>query len=98
MTTYILMYDPTGANAETFTVPEGKKLYLVRAPQVSNGTATVRDYLSGTDYVVPNGTTVYELPIEGGTQVKMAFVARNNNAIQFVNAEVTTERPAEGGP
>lgn len=96
MTTYVLMYDPTGANAVTFTVPAGKVVYLVRAPQVSEGNATVRDYQSATEYVLQDGLTVRKLAISAGTQVQMAFVARTNDDIQFVNVEVTRSR--EDGP
>jgi hypothetical protein len=92
MATYILVFDPTGRHPETFDVPLDKKVYLVRAPQVSQGTATVQDLLTLENYVIPDGVTVYETDIEPGTRVSLAFMARTNNDIHSVNAEVISPR------
>lgn len=85
---YALLFDATGNTHETFTVPEGKKLYLVRSPSVSDGTATIQDLLSLTNYVIPNGETVLLTDVPGGRQVSLAFLARSNAAISLVMAEV----------
>jgi hypothetical protein len=87
-TTYVLHFDATGRTHEDFTVPHGKKVLLVRAPQVEKGTATVTDHLSLKNYVIPNGQTVYTTNIVPGTQVSLAFMARSNNDIKFVNVEM----------
>ncbi len=90
--THVLLFDPTGRNPVRFQVPEDKRVYLVRAPQVSEGTATVQDVLALENYVIPNEVTVCETTIAAGSDVALAFVARSNQDIQSVNAEVISPR------
>ena len=88
MSTYMLHFDATGRTHEDFVVPHGKEVYLVRAPQADQGTATVTDHLSRQNYVIPNGQTVYKTNIEPGTKVALSFMERSNAKISFVNAEL----------
>jgi hypothetical protein len=92
MATYILLFSADGQQHEDFTVPPDKVVYLVRAQAVSAGTATVRDLNTQHDYVIPDGVTVYRTSIKAGQEVSLAFVARTNDAIVFVNAEVVSPR------
>jgi hypothetical protein len=92
MPTYVLLFDPTGANPTNFTIPAGKALYLARAPQVEDGTATVQDLLSLTNYVLEDQITVCQTGVAAGTQVALAFMARSNQNILSVNAEVISPR------
>ena len=92
MTTYLLNFDATGRTLETFTVPERKKVYLVRASQASQGTATIQDLVSLETYVIPNGQTILETNIRAGDNVSLAFLARTNPNICFVNVEVISPR------
>lgn len=91
-TTYILHFDSTGKTYEGFTVPKGKVVYLVRAPQVSTGTATVQNLLTLNDYVIPDGQTVLEIDIPVDQPVALAFLARSNQEITFVNVEIKSKR------
>jgi hypothetical protein len=98
---HLLNFDATGGTHEDFTVPTGKCIYLTRAAQVDTGTATVRNLLTNHDYVIQDGVTVLQLPIASGTAVSLAFIARTNDKITFVMAEVTTPRvgnPASSAP
>lgn len=90
MATYLLDFDPAGRNPQTFTVPEGRRIYLVRTPEA--GTATVIDILSLSTYTLRDGVTIMELPIPSGTRVSLAFMERSNPKILFVNAEVIHPR------
>lgn len=92
MATYLLLFDGTGRTHEDFTVPENKKVYLVRSPAVSEGTATVQDLLTLNTYVIPDGVTVCETTIAAGEQVSLAFIARSNQNILSVDAEVISPR------
>ena len=87
MPDYILMFDATGATRETFDVPAGKHLYLTRAPQVSEGTATVLEVGTRTSYVIPDGVTVGEI-LHPPARVTFAFTQRSNDRIGFVIASV----------
>ena len=88
MSTHILHFDATGRTHEDFQVPQGKEVYLVRAPQAQQGTATVTDHLSLEKFEIPNGQTVYKTNIKPGSHVSLSFIARSNNKISFVNAEL----------
>jgi hypothetical protein len=92
MPTYLLMFDPTGRDHEDFQVPAGKLCYLVRAPQAANGTATVTDLLSLTNYTLPGGVTIINTGIAPGKDVALAFMSRSDPSIQFINAEVISPR------
>lgn len=92
MATYPLLFSPDGRDPETFTVPNGKVVYLVRAPAVAAGTATVQDLLSLENYVLQDGETVYRTSIQAGEKVSLVFIERSNNAIAMVNAEVISPR------
>ncbi|MBF0624921.1 MAG: hypothetical protein HQL82_08945 [Magnetococcales bacterium] len=94
MATYLLLFDATGRTSETFTVPAGKAVYLVRAPQVSAGTATVTDLLTFKNYTLPDGVTVGLTSIPSGATVTLAFMARTNPNVSFINVEVITPRAA----
>ena len=87
MSTHMLHFDGTGRTHEDFVVPQGKEVYLVRA-KANQGTATVTDHLSRENYEIPNGQTVYKTNIKPGTHVALSFIARSNNKISFVNAEL----------
>ena len=92
MATYILPFDPTGRTHENFQVPKGKRVYIVRAPQVAQGTATVHDLISLEQYTIPNGVTICETSIPPGADVSLAFMARSNPNILAVNVEVISPR------
>ncbi|MBF8273575.1 MAG: hypothetical protein HW380_2680 [Magnetococcales bacterium] len=96
MPTYPLMFDSSGRTYTTFTVPSGKVVYLVRAPQVSNGTAMVSDLASLRNYQLDDGCTVCLTPFSQGQTVSLAFMARSNPNIYSVNAEVTYPRGGMG--
>jgi hypothetical protein len=89
MGSYVLLYSD---NTETFKVPDRKKIYLSRAPQVSTGTATVFDSKNNKSYVIPDGVTVFDTGIGAGTEVSLKFTARTNDKIISVNADVTHPR------
>jgi RNase P/RNase MRP subunit p29 len=89
MVTYTLFYQK---EAEEFTVPEKKAVYLVRAPQVIEGTATVTDELTGKKYVIPEDQATIRTSIKEGQKVKLKFTERTNDDISFVNVEVITPR------
>lgn len=93
MPTYVLPFDASGRTHEDFTVPLGKTLYLVRAPQVDTGEVTVQDLLSLTNYRLTNGVTICDTGVAGGTRVSLVFIARSNPRVLSVNAEVTSPRP-----
>lgn len=95
MATYVLPFNAEGRIHETFQVPAGKRVYLVRAPAVSAGTATVCDLLSLANYVIPDGVTVHPTNIPEGANVSLAFMARSAPDITFVNAEVIRPREDE---
>jgi len=85
---YILMFDARGATREAFSVPAGKHLYLTRAPQVRNGTATVVDVRNGNrEYVIPDDETVVEIE-NPPADVTFTFMRRSNDNITFVMATV----------
>jgi hypothetical protein len=92
MASYIMVFDSTGQTHEDFTVPREKVVYLTRAPQVSQGTATVRDLNTQNTYVIPDGQTIYLTNIPVGASVSLAFTARSNSLINSVIAEVISQR------
>ena len=92
MATYVLLFDPTGRNPERIVVPEGKRVYLARAPQVAEGTATVQDVAALTSYVLPDGVTVCQTPIAEHEEIALAFMARTNDQIHSINVEVISPR------
>jgi hypothetical protein len=96
MSTYALLFDATGATYENFHVPDDKRVYLVRSPAVSQGTATIHDFLSLNNYTIPDGVTVIETDIPPGADVSLAFMARSNPKITLVHAEVIKPRIAYG--
>lgn len=92
MATYFLHFDATGRTYETFTVPQGKKVYLVCAVQADEGKAAIQDLKSLKTYVIPNGQTILETNIQAGDTVSLAFLARTNSNISLVNVEVISPR------
>jgi hypothetical protein len=91
MASYVLVFDPSGKKNERFSVPAGQVVYLSRAPQVAEGTATVQDLLTLQNYVIPDGVTVCLTTIPPG-DVALAFIARSNNSILSVQADVIAPR------
>ena len=69
-------------------------LYFRRAQQVTDGTATVHDSSSRTDYTIPDGEEVCRVATEGlaGRRLRLAFVKRSNDNIHFVQVETGSRR------
>jgi hypothetical protein len=91
MATYPLLFDATGKNPENFNVPKNKRLYLVRAPQVKDGTATVQNLLDLTTWELEDGVTVLDTGVSNA-DVSLVFLERSNQDITLINAEVISPR------
>lgn len=85
--TYTLQLDNSGQSRLNVTVPNGKRVYLSRAPQVKRGTMDVHDFQSGITYEVPDGVSVYDTQIVG-RKASLAFLATSNDSITSVTVDV----------
>lgn len=93
MATYVLLFDASGRSSQTFPIPKGKRVYLVRPPQESKGTATISDLINLVNFTIPDGRTICETNIKDeGENVTLAFMSRTNQNILFVNVEVISPR------
>lgn len=84
---YTLQLDNSGRSKLDVTVPNGKRVYLSRAPQVNRGTLTIHDFESGRTYEIPDGVSVFDTQISG-RKVSLAFLGTTNDRITSVTVDV----------
>jgi hypothetical protein len=89
MSDYFLEFDALRSKSEAIVIRDNKRLFLCRAPQVVDGTATVVNVDTEEMYVIPDGHETIRI-IDPPASLTLAFVERSNDKIGFVIATVKT--------
>ena len=95
MKSYILHWpgkcDPP-QNQETISVPEGKVVYMTRAPQVNDVSVTVTNCTTGAGYLIEAGGDGNSAQIPVSDQDVLCFSARSSDTANSVMINVTSPR------
>lgn len=95
MTSYILVWegccDPA-ENTEQIAVPEGKVVYLTRAPQINDTSVTVTNCAQSCNYTMDAGGDGNSMAIDVSNNDTLCFTGRSNDTANSVMIDVVDPR------
>lgn len=95
MTSYILVWEGScepAVNTEQVAVPDGKVVYMTRAPQINNTSVTVTNCTQDTNYAMAAGGVGNSMVIDVSNNDTLCFTGRSNNTANSVMIDVIDPR------